>query len=345
MEATPTVSIVGASGYSGAELYSLLSRHSSVRIGKLFANTSAGKPFFDVFPRFSVNSKHSDAPVLEQYSPDAACSSELIFIALPSGEAMRIVPELLQRGKRIIDLGGDFRLKNVSVYEHYYKHQHSSPALLNQAVYGLPEWNREAIRKANLVANPGCYPTSALLPLLPLLKEKVIRDDGIVINSLSGVSGAGRSASPEMSFAEVNESVKAYKVAVHQHTPEIRSVLSDLTGRKISVSFVPHLLPITRGIYTSIYAPLAQDASLEHILEVFRSHYDLEPFIRFSQERIPEIKHVTNTNFLDIGFRIDRENNMLILISSLDNLFKGAAGQAVQNMNIMFGLNETEGLL
>jgi len=345
MEAMPTVSIVGASGYSGAELYSLLSSHFSIRVGKLFANTSAGKHFHEVFPRFSPKFATSKSPLFEQYSSDAACSSEIVFIALPSGEAMRIVPELLQRGKRIIDLGGDFRLKNVSVYEQYYKHQHSSPALLNQAVYGLPEWNREAIRKAKLVANPGCYPTSALLPLLPLLKEKVIRDDGIAISSLSGVSGAGRSASADLSFAEINESVKAYKVGVHQHTPEIKSVLSELAGRAITCSFVPHLLPITRGIYTSIYAPLAQEVTPERVDEIYKSYYAREPFIRFSANDIPEIKHVTNTNVLDIGFRIDGENKMLIILSALDNLIKGAAGQAVQNMNLMLGFSETEGLL
>ncbi|MEX2117726.1 MAG: N-acetyl-gamma-glutamyl-phosphate reductase [Bacteroidota bacterium] len=345
MEATPTISIVGASGYSGAELYSLLSHHSLVRIGKLFANTSAGKQFHEVFPRFLGNSAQSSGSLLELYSPEAACSSDLIFIALPSGEAMRVVPELLQRGKRIVDLGGDFRLKSASLYERYYKHVHSSPDYLNQAVYGLPEWNRDAIRNAKLVANPGCYPTSAVLPLLPLLKEKIIRDDGIAISSLSGVSGAGRSASVDLSFVEVNESVKAYKVGVHQHIPEIKSVLSELTGRHISVSFVPHLLPITRGIFTSIYAPLAQDVSPERVFEIYQSQYTREPFIRILADNLPEIKHVTNTNFLDIGFRIDRENNMLIILSVLDNLIKGAAGQAVQNMNLMFGFNETEGLL
>lgn len=345
MEAMPIISIVGASGYSGAELYSILSRHSSVRIGKLFANTSAGKRFSDVFPRFSQRQTGSIDPVLEEYSPEAACSSDLVFIALPSGEAMRIVPELLKRGKKIIDLGGDFRLKDVSLYERYYKHPHSAAEHVGQAVYGLPEWNREAIRKATLVANPGCYPTSALLPLLPLLKEKFIRDEGIAISSLSGVSGAGRSASTDMSFAEINESVKAYKVGVHQHAPEITSVLSSLSGRNINVTFVPHLLPITRGIYTSIYAPLSRDVSSEQIAELYRSVYDREPFVRCSAEAIPEIKHVINTNFIDIGFRIDRENKMLIILSVIDNLIKGAAGQAIQNMNLMLGFNETEGLL
>jgi N-acetyl-gamma-glutamyl-phosphate reductase len=345
MDVTPTISIVGASGYSGAELYSILSHHSSVRINKLFANTSAGKRFFDVYPRFSQKPAGIENPILEEYSPEAACSSELVFIALPSGEAMRIVPELLKRGKKIIDLGGDFRLKDISLYERYYKHSHSAAEHLSQAVYGLPEWNRDAIRNAALVANPGCYPTSAILPLLPLLKERIIRDDGIAISSLSGVSGAGRGASTDLSFTEVNESVKAYKVGVHQHSPEIKSVLSDLSGREIKVSFVPHLLPITRGIYTSIYAPLAQECAPERIEEIYRSAYSREPFIRFSINNIPEIKHVTNTNFLDIGFRVDRENKMLIILSVLDNLVKGAAGQAVQNMNLMLGFTETEGLL
>ncbi len=345
MSAMPTISIVGASGYSGAELYSILSHHSSVRIGKLFANTSAGKRFFDVFPRFSEKRAGSADPILEEYSPDAACSSDLVFIALPSGEAMRIVPELLKRGKRIIDLGGDFRLKDASLYERFYKHSHSATELLSQAVYGLPEWNREAIRNATLVANPGCYPTSAILPLLPLLKERIIHDDGIAVSSLSGVSGAGRSASTDLSFAEVNESVKAYKVGVHQHSPEINSILSSFSERTITVSFVPHLLPITRGIYTSIYAPLTRDCRPEHVEEIYQSAYLREAFIRFSASSIPEIKYVTNTNFLDIGFRVDRENKMLIVLSVLDNLVKGAAGQAVQNMNLMLGFNETEGLL
>jgi len=334
------VSIVGASGYSGAELFSILLRHSGVTVKKLFANSSAGKAVHEVYPRFA----HRVHATYEPYSLEAACSSDLVFIALPSGEAMQIVPELLHHGKRVIDLGGDFRLRDAKTYERYYKHHHTSPALLAESVYGLPEWYRERIRNARLVANPGCYPTSATLPLIPLLKAGLIQPHGISINALSGVSGAGRSASVDLLFAEVNESVKAYKVGIHQHIPEIQQTLEESTARSVSLSFVPHLLPITRGIYTTIYAQLSRPATEEEVLDAYRAYYAHEPFIRFSSTAIPEIKNVAYTNYIDIGFRLFPENQQLILLSALDNLVKGAAGQAVQNMNLMFGFDETEGL-
>jgi N-acetyl-gamma-glutamyl-phosphate reductase len=258
---------------------------------------------------------------------------------------MSIVPELLSRGKRLVDFGGDFRLRDAAAYQKFYKREHTSVDLLSQAVYGLPEWNREKIKSAKLVANPGCYPTSATLPLIPLLKEGLIEPKGIAVSSLSGVSGAGRSASTEMSFAEVNESVKAYKVGIHQHIPEINQTLGDATTQSVSVTFVPHLLPITRGIYTSTYATLKRTVSEQVILDAFNKYYTKEPFVRVSSSAIPEIKHVNFTNFIDIGFRLYPENNQLVILSAIDNLIKGAAGQAVQNMNLMFGFDETEGLL
>jgi N-acetyl-gamma-glutamyl-phosphate reductase len=334
-------SILGASGYSGAELIRFLLRHPSVTIEKLFAVTSAGKSIAEVHPAFASRLTN---PV-ETYTPDAACTSDIVFLALPSGEAMHLVPELLSRGKKVIDLGGDFRLRDVSLYQKYYNREHLAPEVLPHATYGLTEWNREAIRTATLVANPGCYPTSSLLPLIPLLRERLIRESGIVINSLSGVSGAGRSSSAELSFAEVNESVKAYKVTVHQHIPEIKMALEKFAARTVQFSFVPHLLPITRGIYTTISAPLNGDISDRHVLDAYKQFYASEPFVRVSSVAIPEIKHTTYTNFIDIGFRVDRENGQLIIFSTLDNLVKGAAGQAVQNMNLMFGFPETEGLL
>jgi N-acetyl-gamma-glutamyl-phosphate reductase len=334
-------SIVGASGYSGAELFKILLRHNFVKVDKLFANSSVGKQVKDVYPWFAGRTDLT----YDQYSVDAVDSSDLVFIALPSREAMNIVPALLERGKKVIDLGGDFRLKDPKLYEKFYKHQHTAPHLLPQAVFGLPEWNRSLIKTASLVANPGCYPTSAILPLAPVLKEGIVEQSGITISSLSGVSGAGRSATTDMSFAEVNESVKAYKVGEHQHIPEIKTGLESITGAPVSMTFVPHLLPITRGIYTSIYAPLAKSVAQSDILGAFRKYYGNEPFIRFSDTAIPEIKNVHYTNFVDIGFRIYADNNQLIILSAIDNLVKGAAGQAVQNMNIMFGFNETEGLL
>ncbi|MEX0601848.1 MAG: N-acetyl-gamma-glutamyl-phosphate reductase, partial [Bacteroidota bacterium] len=194
-------------------------------------------------------------------------------------------------------------------------------------------------------ANPGCYPTAAILPLVPLLRDRIIVPEGIAISSLSGVSGAGRSASPDLSFVEVNESVKAYKVGIHQHIPEIATALEAATGTPVRFTFVPHLIPVTRGIFTSIYAPLVRPVAADTVLESYRRHYGSEPFLRISDTRIPEIKHVTGTNFIDIGFRVYPENNQLIILSVIDNLVKGAAGQAVQNMNLMFNFKETDGLL
>jgi N-acetyl-gamma-glutamyl-phosphate reductase len=335
-----SVSIVGASGYSGVELLKILVRHPGVHIDKLFANSSAGKHLADVAPSFS---KTLDR-LLEVFSIEKIVNSDLIFIALPSGEAMNLVPAMLAAGKRVIDLGGDFRLQDTTLYERYYKRTHSASAILKQSVYGLPEWNNSDIKSASLVANPGCYPTSAILPLAPLLKEGLIESTGIAVSSLSGVSGAGRSSSTEMSFGEVNESVRAYKVGTHQHIPEIKSILESLSNTRVKFSFVPHLLPITRGIYTSTYASLKKQVDEQTVLGVYEKYYASAPFVRYSATVIPEIKNVAYTNFIDIGFRINPEEGQLVVLSAIDNLIKGAAGQAVQNMNIMFRLNETEGL-
>ncbi|HTY36526.1 MAG TPA: N-acetyl-gamma-glutamyl-phosphate reductase [Bacteroidota bacterium] len=340
-EKTISVSIVGASGYSGAELTKILLRHKHVRLATLFANSSAGKKVAEVYPWFAGR---VDA-VYEQYTVEAASSSDITFIALPSGEAMNIVPELLERGKRVIDLGGDFRFNDAALYEKYYKHQHTAAGSLPRAVFGLPEWNRAQIASASLIANPGCYATSAILPLAPVLKAGIVQPRGITISSLSGVSGAGRSAKVDYSFTELNESVRAYKVGVHQHTPEIKTVLESISGKELALTFVPHLLPITRGIYTSIYAPLAGNVTQSDVLATFQQYYGREPFVRISDTAIPEIKNVNHTNYIDIGFRVYTDNNQLIILSVIDNLIKGAAGQAVQNMNLMFGFEETEGLL
>lgn len=333
-------SIVGASGYSGIELYKILYHHPKVKIGKLFANTSAGKKVSDLYPWFAEN---EDAR-FEAYDVEKTGESDLVFIALPSGEAMSIVPELLDRKKKVIDLGGDFRLLDISAYERYYGHQHSAPSYIADAVYGLPELNREQIIKAQFVANPGCYPTSALIPLIPLLKEGIVSDRGISINSMSGVSGAGRKSSIDLSFVEVNETAKAYKVGNHQHIPEIKSVLEYATNRSIGITFVPHLIPISRGIYTTITAPLKKNISSAAVEEIYQTYYKDEPFVRFLRKSIPEIRNVVYSNYIDFSFRIYEENDHLIILSAIDNLVKGAAGQAIQNMNLMFGYNETEGL-
>ena len=335
-----TAAIVGASGYSGAELLRILLRHPGITVGRLFANASAGKPVADLYPAFRGRTKAAYEP----YTPDAAVGHDVVFIALPSGEAMRIVPGLLERGVRVIDLGGDFRLQDPALYQQYYRHEHTAVAALPTAVYGFPEWHADRIRSARLVSNPGCYPTSAILPLAPLLNEGLIAADGIVVSSLSGVSGAGRSASVEMSFAEVNESVRAYKVGTHQHIPEIQTALSDLSGARVTVTFVPHLIPITRGIYTSIYARPARPLTDDDIAAVYARAYGSAPFVRVLGPAVPEVPSVTDTNFIDIGWRRYPENGHLIVLSTIDNLIKGAAGQAVQSMNLMLGFPETEGL-
>ncbi len=337
------ISIIGASGYSGAELLSILLRHPNITINKVFANSSAGKKVDELYPKF--RSTYVVNLVYEEYAIEKVLKNDLIFIALPSGEAMNYVPALIDAGKKVIDLGGDFRLQDTSLYQKYYKHEHKAGAYLPNAIYGLPEWNKEKIQSAQLIANPGCYVTSSLLPLLPLVKENLIESNGITISSLSGVSGAGRSSSVDISFTEVNESVKAYKVGVHQHTPEIETVLQNFGGQKSTITFVPHLIPITRGIYSSIYTIPTAGLSGEKIEMAYKKYYSNSPFVRLIGNSIPEIKHVQYSNYIDIGWKIYERNNQLLVFSVIDNLVKGAAGQAVQNMNLMFGFEESTALL
>ena len=332
-------SIIGASGYSGWELIRLLSNHPDVKLEKVTAASSAGQRVDALYPAFSGRVDLT----YESFEDNHLDGADVAFVALPSGEAMRIVPELLQQVKRVIDLGGDFRLPSAEMYERYYKHTHSTPELLGTAVYGLPELNAKLIAGACFIANPGCYPTSAILTLLPALRNGLIQHNGIVINSLSGVSGAGRSASLELSFAEVNENIRAYKVGTHQHIPEIQSVLSAAAGEPVEVSFVPHLVPITRGIYTTVHAQLDGEMDIKAVRDVYTKFYADAPFVRVKQQ-IPQIKDVVYTNYCDIGIVVEERTNRLIIISVIDNLIKGAAGQAIQNMNIMFGLPEKTGL-
>lgn len=336
------ISIIGASGYSGAELLSYLVHHQGVSVNTVFANSSAGKKVSDLYPRF--RSTVVGSLVYQEYTIERVTDADLIFIALPSGEAMHYVPALMDAGKKIIDLGGDFRLKNTSLYRQYYHREHIAEAYLPKAIYGLPEWNSALIPSAQLIANPGCYVTSALLPLLPLIKENLIEARSITINALSGVSGAGRSASVDHSFTEINESVKAYKVGIHQHTPEIESVCRDFGGKETVITFIPHLIPVTRGIYSTITViPSAgtTDALLE---EQYRTYYSRAPFVRLLGNTVPELKSVQHSNYIDIGWKLYERNNQLIIHSAIDNLVKGASGQAIQNMNLLFGFDETEGL-
>lgn len=275
----------------------------------------------------------------------AADTSDVMFVALPSGHAMSLMGVIDTTATRVIDLGGDFRLHDAALYEQYYGRAHASPSLLGAVPYGLSEWNRDAIREAALVANPGCYPTSILLSLLPLVRDGVVELERITATSISGASGAGRSASVELSYTELHGNMRAYRVGEHQHTPEIMTMLATFGGRSASVTFVPHLAPIARGIYSTITARLAPSITSADIAHSFDAAYRGEPFIRWSDSLIPELGAVVGTNYADIGYRIDPASGELVLMSTIDNLIKGAAGQAIQNMNIMFGFKETEGLL
>lgn len=334
--------VFGASGYSGGELVRILSRHPSVQLSQVFAGSSAGMLVSDV---------HAWAPEamlatrFEAFDSSDEIDAEICFLALPHGEAMELAPALLDQGKIVIDLSGDHRLQDTALYEKFYKRPQTSGAILPEAVYGLPEWNQEAIANARFIANPGCYATSVILALAPLLAEGAIEPNSIIVNSMSGVSGAGRKAAVELSFAEVNENVKAYRIGDHQHIPEIETVLGGISGQEVKITFTPHLIPITRGIYTTICATLSNPISEIELHQTFQNHYTEKPFVRYSPARIPEIRRVTSTNFVDITAQLLPERNQVIIISTLDNLVKGAAGQAVQNMNILCGFPETEGLL
>ncbi|MGK9475698.1 N-acetyl-gamma-glutamyl-phosphate reductase [Melioribacter sp. OK-6-Me] len=333
------VSIAGAAGYSGAELIKLLLRHPEVKIDKLFGYSTAGKKIDEVHPSFRYLLSKEIVP----FETMSLSDTDILFVALPSGEAQSIVSEAYKKNVKVIDIGGDFRLKDVNLYKKYYKHEHLNPELLDEAVYGLPEWNTSEIKKAKIIANPGCYPTSVLLPLIPLLKEKLIKPDFISINSYSGTSGAGKSVNLSMIFTEVNENVRAYKVGNHQHIPEIDFYLQKFGNVATAFTFVPHLMPITRGIYTTIHCKTNKSTDRLEVEKVYKKYYSDKPFVRLIDDGIPEIKNVAYTNFCDIGFSI--AGNDLIIMSAIDNLIKGAAGQAIQNMNLIFNYDQTLGLL
>jgi N-acetyl-gamma-glutamyl-phosphate reductase len=330
--------VFGASGYAGGELMRLLARHPLAQLGQVFAKSFAGAAVS------SVHAWDDENAVFEEFSSALAVDAEVCFLALPHGEAMEIAPMLLDQGKIVIDLGGDHRLKDRALFEKYYKKAQTSGPILDEAVYGLPEWNATEIRASRFVANPGCYATSAILALAPILVEGLIEPGSIIIDSMSGVSGAGRKAAIEYSFSEVNENVRAYRVGDHQHIPEIETVLGEISEEEVKITFTPHLIPITRGIYSTIYATLSDNYSEADVKSAYQKHYANKPFVRLPKA-IPEVRRVTNTNFIDIYTQVLPERNQVIIISTLDNLVKGAAGQAVQNMNLVCGFPETEGLL
>lgn len=336
------VAIVGASGYTGAELSRILCNHGEVKITAATSRQYAGKPLSEVFP--SLRGKIDI--ICENLTTAEICDrADIIFTAVPHKTAMDIVPELLEAGKKVIDLSADFRLRNIVTYEQWYQ-PHSSPEFLKEAVYGLPELYRNDIANARLVANPGCYPTSIILGITPLLRAKAIDTQTIIADSKSGTSGAGRAAAVGTLFCEVADGFRPYKVGgTHRHTPEIEQELSVAANENLCISFTPHLLPISRGIMSTIYAPLLPGFSQDNIMEIYKEAYDEEFFVRLLPKgSIPATQHVRGSNFCDIGFAIDERTQRIIVMSTIDNVVKGAAGQAVQNMNIISGFKESTGL-
>ena len=331
--------IVGASGYSGAELMRLLSSRADVSIDAVTANTSAGQRVDELYPALAgrVDLK------FEEYVPGRMKKADVAFVALPSGQGMDVVPSLLDTAERVIDLGGDFRLQRTEEYLRYYGKEHTAKHLLTQAVYGLPEVNKEDIKKARLVANPGCYATSVILGLLPALAKGLAKPGSIAVSAVSGISGAGRTSKADMNFTELNENVRAYKPGSHQHVPEIESALRAATGLEPTVSFIPHLVPLTRGIHSTIHAALAAKTDAAAALAVYEDFYRDAAFVRV-KKGMPQIQAVASSNYCDIGLSVDARTGHLTVMAAIDNLGKGAAGQAIQNMNIMFGLPEKAGL-
>ena len=334
------VGVVGASGYTGAELVRLLARHSGVSVRLLTADRQAGRPYGEVFPHLAG----LDLPDLVGLGEAAWDGLDLVFCCLPHGTTQEVVRDLPER-LRVIDLSADFRLADAAAYAEWYGHPHRAPALQDEAVYGLTELAREAVAAARLVANPGCYPTAAQLPLAPLLAAGRIAADDIIIDAKSGVSGAGRAVKEASLFSEVAEGIHAYGIAAHRHTPEIEQGLSRAAGRDVVVSFTPHLVPMNRGILATIYVRLAGGAGVPDLRRTLAEAYAGEPFVRVVPEgAVPATRHVRGSNHCLIAVFPDRVPGRAILISALDNLVKGASGQAVQNMNVMCGLAETAGL-
>ena len=334
--------IIGATGYAGNEIVRLLLGHSGVQIEFLASQSFEGQDYQDIYGNFfELIDMKCTAPELKELSERA----DVIFTATPQGYLSSVLTEEMLGKCKFVDLSADYRIKDVATYEKWYKLEHKSPELIKEAVYGLSEINRDKIKEARLLANPGCFTTCSILTAYPLVAEGLIDPDTLIINALSGVSGAGRGAKVANLFSEVNESVKAYSVTAHRHTPEIEEQLGYACGKAIKVNFTPHLIPMHRGIYSTQTATLNKGADADKVREAYEKYYADEFFIRLlGDKKIPESRFTEGSNFVDIGFKIDERTNRAVLMGTLDNLVKGAAGQAVQNMNIMFGFDEREGL-
>lgn len=336
-----SVGIVGGSGYTGIELIRILLGHPDIEIAFITSEKNAGQPVASILPSFNKILN------LDFISVDKGLkqSCDLVFVALPHKTAMSVVPSFLKNCGKVVDLSADYRLKDASVYEEWYSTRHTSPELCKEAVYGLPELNEEKIKLASLIANPGCYSTSVILALAPIIKEELIDLKSIIVDSKSGISGAGRTSDPLYSFPERNESMVAYNVANHRHIPEIEQELSLLSGSIIRLTFTPQLVPMIRGILSNVYANLKQPLVEEKVINLYKEFYKEKPFVRILDKgKEADTKNVKGSNFCDLSLHIDKRNNRIIISSTIDNLVKGASGQAVQNMNLMLGFNEQTGL-
>lgn len=338
------VGIIGATGYAGNELVRLLLGHKDAEIVWLGSRSYIDQNYSDVYRNMF---KLVDAKCMDDNMEQLANEVDVIFTATPQGLCASLVNDEILSKTKIIDLSADFRLKDVNVYEQWYKLEHKAPQYIDEAVYGLCEINRDKVSKdTRIIANPGCYTTTSILTLYPMVKEGIINPDTIIIDAKSGTSGAGRGAKVANLFCEVNESMKAYGVGTHRHTPEIEEQLGYACGRDdLNLIFTPHLVPMNRGILVTAYANLAKDVTYEDVKAAYDKYYDKEYFVRVLPKDVcPETRWVEGSNFVDIGFKIEPRTNRLIMMGALDNLVKGAAGQAVQNMNLLFGLPENEGL-
>jgi N-acetyl-gamma-glutamyl-phosphate reductase len=334
-------SVIGATGYAGQELVRLLMRHPEVELLSLGSRSYQGQAYADVYNNFRDLSdlvcQAGDIEIL-------ADQSDVIFLAMPHGIASKMVTQAVLEKAVVIDLGADYRLHDIDVYNEWYQTEHGSVDLLSQAVYGLCELHREKIKTARLIANPGCYTTCSILSLAPLINEGLIDENSIIIDAKSGVSGAGRSTTQDLLFGEVNESIKAYKIGDHRHTPEIEQELQALNQKKFNVLFTPHLVPMNRGILAVSYASLKASTTEEQIKVAYEKMYQDEYFIRLTGDKMPETRWARGTNFVDIGFKLNTRTNRVVVVGAIDNLIKGAAGQAIQNMNVVFGIEEKIGI-
>ena len=334
--------IIGATGYAGGELVRILTGHKDVEIKWYGSRSYIDKKYAEVYQNmFQI----VDARCMDDNMEELSREVDVIFTATPQGLCASLVNEEILSRTKIVDLSADFRIKDVKTYEKWYNIEHPSPQFLPEAVYGLCEINREKVKTARLVANPGCYPTCTTLSIYPLLKEGIIDPDTIIVDAKSGTSGAGRGAKVDNLYCEVNENIKAYGVATHRHTPEIEEQLGYAAGRPLLINFTPHLVPMNRGILITAYASLTKEVSYEEVKAAYDKYYENEKFVRVLEKDVcPQTKWVEGSNYVDVNFKIDPRTKRVIMMGAMDNLVKGAAGQAVQNMNLMFGLKESEGL-